>query len=388
MTAVAPTVAAPPNTNDVAIALLSGMESLAGVATDYNKGSQIRTMSEAAGAVIEQQGIGAQAQTLQAIAFSAMSIFNIVPNAAVPAIGTVTFVTSTGGSPPPASQTIPIPQGTIVQTAGGIQYVTTLASTINIGSSSINVPVQAVMPGTTGNQPPGSITVVISGLIYPLSVTNAQAITGGADAESPSQALSRLSAKIASINSSSPVALSNGLIGVQAVGSSETVMYATCYEPWILDPADGAGFTMYIDNGTGAASSGLIAAAVSTLNGNQASGQLGYRPGGVPYNVAAVVPVLADVVVQGTINGLGNSVTVSGAMTTAADAYFNSLLFGVTAYQGNLAAAVSNAALGVLTSLSVTLSYASTSGVAVTAVTGVGYTRVILNNLSINLTAG
>lgn len=383
------TVAAPPTTQDSAAEILAAMAGLSGVATDYNVGSQIRTQAEAFGAVIEQQGVAAQARALQAIAYSAMAVWNIVPNGAVAALGTVTFATSSGGSPPPSSQAVPIPIGTLLQSAGGIQFVTVSNAVLQAGSSSINIPVQAVIAGASGNLPAGAVTQLVSGLIAPLVVTNALPTSGGSDAETPSQALNRLAAKVSSLNQTSPVSIANGVIGVQASGSSETVLYSTCYEPWVAAGSGAgsgtAGFIVFVDNGTGAATSGLLAAVASTLNGNQASGEPGYRPAGVPYAVSGVVPVLSNVAVLGTLNSLGDAATALAAINTAVSGYYNQLLFDVPAFQAQIAATVANAAIGMLSALTVSLYYASASGTAVTAVTGVAYNRVILNALSVNV---
>lgn len=378
------TVAAPPNTNDVAQQLLSAMAALSGVLTDYNAGSQIRTISESVGAVVEQQSVAAQARALQALVYSAMTLFGITAGQAVASSGNVKFYTGA-----PATQAIDIPANTIVQTGGGIQFITTAAANYPAGATELTVPVQALVAGTTGNVPANSVTLLITGLAYPLSVTNVAPISGGTNAESPSSALSRLAAAVAALGLGSPVSVANAAIGVSVSG--ETVRYSTCYEPWLAAGSGAgsgtAGFSVYIDNGAGTASSGLIAAVQTTLNGNQASGEKGYRPSGVPYSVQAVSPVYANVSIGATLSSLAVSATVSGALATAVSGYFDLLQFCQSsanyAYQGALAAAVSNAALGLLTSISVSLYYTSASGVAVTVVSGLPYQRVILSALTV-----
>lgn len=384
------TVASPPTTIDVASAALSSMAALNGIVTDYNEGSQIRTITESVGAVVEREGVAAQATALQALGYSALSAFNIVPAVAVPAIGTVTFATAASGAPP-APQAVNIPQNTLVQTAGGIQFAVTQNTTLNQGSTGVSVPVQAVIGGAAGNVPASAVTQLLSSLTYPLVVSNAAPTSGGADAQTVSQALGLLAALIASLVGGSPVSVANAPIGVQASGSAETVAYSTCYEPWIA-AGSGAGsgiasYTVYIDNGTGAASSGLIAAVTAKLNGNAAAGQNGYRPAGVPFAVSGVLPIFANCTAIATVNSFGNSTTVSGAMVQAIQSYFNTLNFGTTAYQADAAAAAANAGVGVLNSLAVSLYYSSASGTAVTAVTGQGFNRIVLQNLTVTVTA-
>jgi hypothetical protein len=380
------TVAAPPSTIDVLEQVLAMMAGLSGVATDYNKGSQLRTMVEAQGATIEQQGVGMQTLVLQALVVGAMTLFNIAPEAAIQSVGTVTFATSNLPNPPPATQAVQIPVGTLVQTAGGIQFETTEAGTLQAGASSIDIPVQAVNGGANGNVAAGAINQLISGLSYPLQVSNAAPTADGADQQSASQGLSLLASKIASLLIGSPVAIANGVAGISASGTSETVQFSTVYEPWIVNNSNEAGFTVYIDNGSGSASANLIAAVQSYLNGNQQANQPGNRPSGVPYGVQAVQPVFANVVVSGSLNGLVSTAAVSGSMADAVQSYF-ALAFGEPAEQPQLSAAVSNAAVGSLTSLSVTLYYASNPTTAVSAVTGLPYNRVVLQNLEIDLSA-
>lgn len=390
---ISPTVAAPPSTEDTASTELAVMAATTGVATDFNKGSQIRTQAESIGAVVELQGASVLALAIQAIAYSAMGLFSITPNGAIPAVGTVTMSTAAGTLPPPATQAVQIPQGTLLQTQGGIQVTTTQLVTLLQGSGSIQVPVQAVIAGVGGNVPAGSLTQLVSSLTYPLVVTNAAPLTNGADAETPAQALSRVAAKMASVAGGSPVGIANSVIGVQASGTSETVLYSTVYEPWIAagsGPGSGtAGFTLFIDNGSGTASSALIAAATSVLNGNQLTGKIGSRDAGMPFGVQAVQPVFAAVSVVGTLNSFGVQTTVAAAITKAVNAYFASLQFCVDQTQfaesSVLSAQVSNAAIGTLSSLQVTLAYGSSPSSGVAAVSGVGFNRVILQNLSVQV---
>ena len=238
------TVAAPPTTPSVAAQILATMAALSGVLTDYNSGSQIRTMSEAQGSVNEEQGIWAQAQAFQALVYGALSLFGIEPGTATPATGTVSFQTAQSGTLPPASQTVPIPAGTIVQTNGGIQYATVVAASLVSGATQINVAIEAVNVGAAGNTPVGSVVNIVSGLTYPLFVTNAAAITGGADAPPLSAALGEFAALVGSIGLSTPTAIADSAIGLTF--GAETCQYSTVWEPWIaagsgLVPASPAG---------------------------------------------------------------------------------------------------------------------------------------------------
>lgn len=387
------TVAAPPNTADAASQALALMAALSGVLTDYNQGSQIRTIAESFGSVIEQSAVQTQALAYQALVYSAMSLFGIVPNGAIAATGVVTFSTSTGGSPPPASQNVTIPAGTLVQTGGGIQFQTTTTAVLGAGSSSIDVAVQAVIPGSAGNVPIAAINTIISGLTYPLFVKNAAATANGTDAETAAQSLARFTAAVTAIGLSSPVAIANAAVGVTY--GAETVRWATLFEPWIAAGSGVgsgvAGWELYIDNGSGVASSGLINAVDVKLSGGvvsgaaNASGEIGYRDAGVPYNIYSVTPTYAVVGVTGVVAPNISLSLVSGAIDTAIKGYFQ-LPFGTTAEQAQIAAAVANSALGALDALTVSL-FVSGSGTPTSGVTTSPSGRVLLGQLTQSLTA-
>jgi len=280
---IASTLPAAPTTLDVAQRILATMQAMSGVATDYNIGSQIRTFSEAAGSVIEMQSIAAQQQAYLSLTYGSISAVGITPLGATLANGFVTFATGNILPYPPATQTVLIPAGTIVQSTGGVQFQTVTAATLATGATSITVPVSAIVAGTSGNVSAGTITQILTGVGYSLYLSNAAATTGGAAAETPSATLARFAAQEATYGLCSPFAVANAAIGV--INGSEVVQYAACYEPWINNPiASGqAGFTLYIDNGLGTASSGLIANVITKITGNQVTGVSGYRPVGVPF---------------------------------------------------------------------------------------------------------
>jgi uncharacterized phage protein gp47/JayE len=374
------TIASPPSTSDAATSLLAIMGGQSGVITDYNQGSQIRTLSEAAGSVVEMQGILVQAALFQAIVYSGFAAFGIIPLGAIQSTGSVTFATGTGMAPPPASQTITIPSGTLVQTTAGVQFSTTAQVVVASGTTSINAPVQAVLSGSNGNVSASTINQIISGLTYPLYVYNTLPTAGGSNAESPAQTMARFNATVLAIGRASPISIANACIGVSY--GAESVEYATVYEPWITNPTV-IGFTVYIDNGSGAASSNLITAVTAVLDGNLATGDEGQRPAGVPFSVAAVTPVVAKVIVTATLLNSSMAATLAAAVISSVDAYFATLNFADTAEQVQIAAAVANALAGYITSLAVVLENSSSTSVLTIAA---NYSeRVILQSITNNL---
>lgn len=371
------------------------MAALNGQATDYTAGSQIRTLSEAMGAVVETQGVAGQALAFQSLLYGAMSLFGIQPAAANYATGTVTFATSLPlGSAPLAPQAVAIPAGTLVQTAGGVQFSTLTGTVLASGTASVLTGVTATTPGAIGNVVSGAITgVPLTSIGYPLYVTNTAATAGGADAGTQSSALALFTAKIMSLGLASPVATANAAIGLVATGTGEVVRYASNYEPWLAAGSGAgsgiAGFTLYIDNGTGGASASLLTTVRNWITGSQSAGLSGYRPAGVPWSVAAVTPVYASAAVTGLLYpGLLATGSVAPAVTSGVTAYFNAIgIAPAAAYQPQIAAQAADAGLGAFESLTVSLYYSGSSTPVPVVSGGVG-TRVILASLSVSIGVG
>lgn len=392
---LSPTVALSPTAVEVATDMLAQMAALSGQTTDYNPGSQVRTLAEAIGAVVEQEGVAGQALALQALAYGAMSLFGITQAQAQAATGTVTFATSIPVSAAPnAPQAIFIASGTLVQTAGGIQFATTADAILASGTTSIAAGIIATTPGAAGNVTSGAITgTPLTSVGYPVYVTNSVPTGGGVNAGTQSAALAVFTAKANSLGLSSPVAVANAAIGVVATGTGETVRFAAAFEPWIAAGSGAgsgtAGFTLYVDNGTGTASPSLISAVQSWISGNVTTNQSGYRPAGVPYTVSAVTPVYASAAVSGLITpGLLATGTVVASVITGIESYFNDLAISpAAAYQPQVAAQAADAGLGAFSYLTVNLYY-SGSSVSVPVVSGGVGTRVILAGLTVNIAVG
>ncbi|MDA8248790.1 MAG: baseplate J/gp47 family protein [Rhodospirillales bacterium] len=392
------TVAAAPTATQSAANMLALMAGLSGVVTDYNEGSQVRTLAESLASVVEAQGVSAQASTLQSMVYGAMTMFGVTASSGSAASGTVTFATSFPvSSAPAAPQAIAIPAGTLVSTSGGVMFATTAATTLTSGATGVSVGVLATVTGAIGNVPVSGITgTPLSNLGYPLYVANGAPTSGGAAPASLSQTLALFTAKAASLGLASPVAIANAVIGVLASGSSETVQKAAVYESWLAAGTGAgsgtAGFTVFVDNGTGTASSGLLAAVQTYITGSAAGGQSGYRPAGVPFAVSAVTPVYASVGATGVLTpGFLTANAVTGAASSIVQSYFTALGIGDgqgsnAAQQAQIAADVANAGLGAWQSLTVGLYNAS--GAAVTQVSGAAGTRVILSGVSFNVTVG
>lgn len=91
-----------------------------------------------------------------------------------------------------------IPTGTTVFTPSGgdgnvsVTFRTTTSGRLEIGSTSVVVPIEAVQPGTIGNVAAGTITETVGTPVYGItSVVNEYATTGGQDQESDSELKAR-----------------------------------------------------------------------------------------------------------------------------------------------------------------------------------------------------
>jgi len=394
-----PTVASAPTTVQVATNMVALTAAQTGVPTDFNKGSQVRTLMESLGSVVELQAVSDQALAMQALAYSAMSLFGISQSLALPATGTVIFATSFPLASAIATiQAVGIPSGTLVSTPGGVQFATTSAVTLASGTTSIAAGIIATAAGTAGNVAASAIAgLPLTPLGYPLFASNAVATAGGANAGSQSSALAQFTAKAASLGLASPVAVANAAIGTVATGTGETCLFAACYEPWIAAGSGAgsgtAGFTLFVDNGTGSASAALLAAVASLITGSQTTNQSGYRPAGVPFQVSGVAPVYAFVGATGTlIPGLFGAGSVSDTAVSGVTAYFDSLgisapLPGASglniATQPQIAARIADAGLGAFSSLAVELYYSGSSSPVAMVSGGVG-TRIILAGMAVS----
>lgn len=390
-------VASVSSANTNATNMLSMIAALTGLPTDINQGSQVRTLAEALGAITEEQGISSQSLALQAFAYGAISLFGVQQPSATSATGIVTFATSLPVSAAVVvPQAVSIPPGTLIQTPGGVMFSTLTQATLASGTTSVSVGVQAVNPGSGGNVPSGAIAgLPLTSIGYPLVVTNGAPIAGGSNAGTQSQALALFTSISQSLGLSSPVAIANAVIGVQVSGTSETVQYASVFEPWIAagsGSASGtAGFTVFIDNGTGTASPSLVAATSAFITGSQTANQSGFRPAGVPFAVSANTPVFADVVVSGVLfPGLLATGSVATTMVSGIQSYFATIGNApAAAFQPQIAARAADAGLGAFQSLTVSLFYHSNPTVPVASVTGAIGTRIVLNILDVNnLTVG
>lgn len=380
------TVPSPSSTVDVAARILAFIAAQTGVLTDLIPGSIIRTLAESIGSVISINAVEIQAQALQAILYGGYSAFNVLPLEAASSSGIMTFATAATTPYPSAATNIDIPLGTLIQTSGGIQFQTTDDAVIVAGTGSITANAQAVIAGTTGNVAASSVVNIVTPLPYVVYPINLSAFSGGANAESSQQTASRFANVVAALQLSSPQAIASAVIGV--ANGTELVEYATVYEPWLTEGSGPYtdGFTVFVDNGSGAASNTLLGNVSAFINGDTVAFTTpGYRPAGVNFAVSAVGPVDVNVTVNASGAGSISQTTLNSLITTAVDGYFSSLNFGSSAQLAFLSTQVSNSIINEVSALTIQMALTSAPTTAVSAISIPPTSRAILSTLTINL---
>lgn len=236
------------------------------------------------------------------------------------ATGTISF----SGTPGSA-----VPMGTEVKTTGGVAYMTTAADVIGAGGT-VSIAAQAEVPGTTGNQAPGTALALTSAPAGVLSAGSIGTMTGGTDLETDASLLSRLL-----------FLLRNPPCGGAAHDYYTWAMNVPgVTAAYVYSNRRGAGTVdVIILTAGGLPSAGLVAAAqayIDTQRPVQAD-FIVFGPTGVSVNLAAALTLAAGY----TLAAVGAAITASLAI------YFASLKPGDTAYLSRIRAIISDT-LGVV----------------------------------------
>lgn len=225
------------------------------------------------------------------------------------AVGTIVFSrnSSTVGD-------VTIPTGTIVKTAAGILFRTTLQGAIlNAQASSTAIPVTAENPGAVGNVPAGTIVKFASKPAGVDSVTNAAGMTQGRDKEADDAFRQRLRNYLASLSRCPVQALEFAAVGTEDPVSGKAVAFAHIFE----DPVDAGKVTLYIDDGAGTASTLGTPVVGEVVTANLAGPPAGSAIGGEEFLKLTQKPIDKD--------GSAFTVTSSirGALTLGTNVYLN-----------------------------------------------------------------
>ena len=165
--------------------------------TDFNEGSVARNITESLS--VDAYHIMKVDNDVERVAFLSTAIggyldlhgadMNAPRNMGSQAWGTVTF-----SIPQTEVFEINIPEGTIlVSSETGLQFVTVMDSTINVGETSVEVAVRSVVVGDNTNAKSGTLNIFYDTKPYSsLSVTNINDLEGGKDSETDDKYRERL----------------------------------------------------------------------------------------------------------------------------------------------------------------------------------------------------
>jgi uncharacterized phage protein gp47/JayE len=223
-----------------------------------------------------------------------------------------------------------IPVGTAVSTAPNTQSFAVTADpanpafsaaangyTLAAGVAAITVPVTASALGSAGNVQPGGISVVSSALAGIDTVTNANALAGGMDAESDAAFRVRFGSYLASLSKATELAIGAAISGVQ-----QGLSYV------ISENIDQAGnaqmghFVVTVDDGSGDPPGGLLSAVQAAVDA--------VRPVGTSFAVQGPVVTQANISLSVTSMPGISQQSVTAAVAVAIEAYISGLGVGAS----------------------------------------------------------
>ncbi len=228
----------------------------------------------------------------------------ITRKAATKATGTITFTGTV--------DTV-IPTGSLVATVAGVQFQTTEEVTIG-GGGTIDASIEAVIAGTSGNKPAGSINSLPVSIAGVSSVTNAGATTGGTDTETDADLLERY---------------------LEAVQEPATSGNSAHYKQWakeVLGVGDARVFPLW--NGAGTVKILLIDPDMQPVESSVVTDTAAYieevRPIGATVTVASATGLNIDVSATVSLESSAVLADVQTDFTTALTEYLKKIAFDKT----------------------------------------------------------
>ena len=306
--------------------ILNGIQSKVQKTLDFTIGSVFVALAESQG----QTGIWLQSLILQVLAWtraqtstgSALDLWLAQFGfTRLPGVYASNFVTL-GANTAPTSP-VPIPAGTTVQTLTGVQFVTSSAATLPAGSTSVSVPVVAVLPGTGGNVSVGAISQFVTAVPGIDTVTNPTAFSNGVDPESDNAVRSRFIVYISSIQKGTTLAVTAAVLGVQQGLTYKLTEFFS--QTGVATPAY---FYVVVNDGTGNPSSTLLSTIYNAIDAVKAAG--------VQFNVYGPTAVTVDIGMTVTIAAGYQFAAVQTAIETAIDDQIAALGIGGTLFWSQL----------------------------------------------------
>lgn len=309
--------------------------SLTDRASDFNVGSVLRALLEAAAVEVERAEVGFAVGLQQGIVESAYTLWRFPRLPASRAYGLLRLT----ADPAPGAD-IPIPRGSRFGVPSTMLYYQTEEDyTFPDGASSYDLVVVAVEAGSIGNVAANCITQVISDLTGVTGCTNPEAFFTGADEENDEQRRARFAEYVRSLHRGTEDALELGALLTQVVDVSGYTTEQVVDARAMSTPGH---VTVYIWNGVDGASSTLQAACLTMLNGRVlGDGQRvpGYKAAGITVAVAEATQVAVSVTVTVSLEVGYDLDYLRSSIVTAIQGCFQGLRLGETLYPSAISCA-------------------------------------------------
>jgi uncharacterized phage protein gp47/JayE len=241
------------------------------------------------------------------------------------ATGSVTFSRFT------ASAQAVVPIGARVETADARHAFQVIADTSNpnynvglggyvlqVGISSLAIPVRALVAGSAGNVTPGTISVLTTSVPFVDAVSNAGAMALGANQESDDALRDRFVAFVLSLSRGTIAAIQFAVTSIRT-GVTCTVQENIGANDEVLTSFEGF-LCITVDDGTGAPGSDLVTAAYTAADA--------YRAGGIRIGVFPPILVTANIAMNVTVAPGYSENEVLGAVATTIRGYVQSIRLG------------------------------------------------------------
>lgn len=186
---------------------------------------------------------------------------------------------------------------------------------LTAGLTSIDVPVQAITPGSGGNIQANAVSLLATAVPGVDTVTNATVFSGGTDAESDASLKGRFNVFIATRARATLAAVQNAIATVQ-----QGLSYAIIENTLPNGVAHPGFFTVTIDDGSGNPATALIAAVYAAIDL--------VRPIGSTFTVQPPAVLVATVSMVIAPSAGYSKATLQGLVADAIETYINGLGIG------------------------------------------------------------
>lgn len=278
-----------------------------------------------------------------------MADYGLTRLPATPASGIVTFSRFTPGG------AALIPAAALVRTSDGAQSFAVIAPSsspawsatqsgyvLAVGITSVDVSVQAVVPGSAGDIQGGTVTLLATAIPGVDTVSNAAPFTGGQDQEGDTALRTRFANYIATRSEATTAAIEYAVTSIRqglAIAVAENVDTQNNYRP--------GNFVVTIDDGTGSPPASLLATCSAAINA--------VRPIGSTYSVQPPTLFVANVSLTIAVGSGAVKAQVQPIVAGALISYIDALPIGAALPYTRLAQVAYSAHLAVTNVSSVTL---------------------------------